>query len=76
MKELNGIKVKYSSPAVTPKDIKLGTIYTLVINKKEVYIKNNDFKKEMPLGLIKQMFTPVDGDWDEIIKEEVEYLNI
>jgi hypothetical protein len=72
MNKLVGVKMKYSSPAVAPKGINFGWIYTLKRDSRGYYIDDGNLEQVYELSLIKQMFTPIGITWDEISTEEVE----
>ena len=71
MEQLNGKLVKYTHPASPPLDIELNKIYTIVYDNKNIFIYNGNYKQDIKFGLLKQLFSLVDGDWDELLKDEI-----
>jgi hypothetical protein len=70
MNKLLGVKLKYSSPAATPKNIHLDWIYTLNFGSKGYYIDDGNLAQYISLEKIKMMFKPIDTTWDELAKED------
>ena len=71
MEQLNGKLVKYTHPASPPLDIELNKIYTIVYDNKNIFIYNGNYKQDIKFELLKQLFSLVDGDWDELLKDEI-----
>jgi hypothetical protein len=71
MEKLKGIKIQYLHPASPPLEIRMDTIYTIGLDGKKLYIDNGDQKIEIRYEVLVQLFQPVDGSWDELLKEEV-----
>ena len=71
MEQLNGILIKYTHPASPPLDIELNKIYTIVYDNKNIFIYNGNYKQDIKFELLKQLFSLVDGDWDELLKDEI-----
>ena len=71
MEKLNGILIKYTHPASPPLGIELNKIYTIVYENKKLIIINDSYKQDINFDLLKQLFSLLDGDWDELLKEKV-----
>ena len=71
MEKLNGILIKYTHPASPPLGIELNKIYTIVYENKKLIIINDSYKQDINFDLLKQLFSLVDGDWDELLKEKI-----
>ena len=71
MEKLNGILIKYTHPASPPLGIELNKIYTIVYENKKLFIFNDNYKQDINFDLLKQLFSLVDGDWDELLKDEI-----
>ena len=71
MEQLNGILIKYTHPASPPLGIELNKIYSIIYDNKKLFISNEEYKQEIKFELLKQLFSLVDGDWDELLKEDV-----
>jgi len=71
MEKLNGILIKYTHPASPPLGIELNKIYTIVYENKKLFIFNDNYKQDINFDLLKQLFSLVDGDWDELLKEKI-----
>ena len=71
MEKLKGVKIQYLHPASPPLDIKMDTIYTIGFDSKKLYISDGDKRIEIRYEVLIQLFRPVDGFWDELLKEDV-----
>jgi hypothetical protein len=71
MEKLKGVQIKYSHPASPPMEIKMDAVYTISLDSKKLYINNGDKKIEIRFEVLIQLFQPVDGNWESILKEEV-----
>jgi len=71
MEQLNGILIKYTHPASPPLGIELNKIYSIIYDNKKLFISNEEYKQEIEFNLLKQLFSLVDDDWDELLKEDV-----
>jgi len=71
MEQLNGKLVKYTHPASPPLDIELNKIYTIIYENKKLFISSDNYKQDINFDLLKQLFSLVDGDWDELLKDEI-----
>jgi len=72
MEKLKGVKIQYLHPASPPLDIKMDTIYTICFDSKKLYISDGDKRIDIGYEVLIQLFQPVDGDWDELLKEDKE----
>jgi len=71
MDKLNGKLIKYNHPASPPLGIELNIVYSIIYDNKKLFISNEEYKQEIKFELLKQLFSLVDGDWDELLKEDV-----
>jgi len=70
MEKLNGKLIKYNHPASPPLGIELNKIYTIAYENKKLFITNDNYKQDINFDLLKQLFSLVDGNWDELLKEK------
>lgn len=69
MKNINDLRVKYTSPAKCPIDIKVGVTYS-VIQENDLYFVNGE---EFSLDKLKSLFTPIDDTWESKTKVKKSY---
>lgn len=69
MNKLKNVQIKYSSPAAIPEylNVDLNGIYVIGFNNNKLYVN----EQEIEFELLKQLFSPVGEDWNELLKEEV-----
>lgn len=70
MEKLKGIKIQYLHPASPPMEIKMDAIYTIGLDGKKLFIDDGDKRIEIRYEVLVQLFVPVDGSWDELLKED------
>lgn len=68
MFNINGLKLKYYSPAYPPKGIEsIDCIFTLISKNNEFYIDNGNKEIKLPYDLIKKLFQPIEYiNWFEV----------
>jgi len=71
MEKLKGIKIQYLHPASPPLEIRMDIIYTIGLDNKKLYIDGGDKRIDIEYDVLIQLFKPIDGNWEELLKEEV-----
>lgn len=71
MDKLKDVKIQYLHPASPPFEIKMDAIYTIGLDGKKFYIDDGEKKIEIKYDVLIQLFIPIDGSWDELLKEDI-----
>lgn len=67
---MNKVKIKYTSLASPPKGVVISCKYDFGKDNKGYFYSCGQNKFYEDIEIIKALFTPVDSDWDKVLKVE------
>ena len=70
IKDLKGIKVKYTSVALPPFPININSIYEVVNYDNKIFIRNGNYKMQIDEDTLKLYFSPINTTWNKIEEKE------
>jgi hypothetical protein len=68
--KINEAKLKYTCPAVCPKNIYLDRIYSLGKDKDGIYFTDGNYVQHSDIEFIKMLFTPTNCNWKDVEFED------
>lgn len=70
---MDTISITYTSFAVAPTNIFIGKTYKFGKDDKGYYYADESKKYHDDIIFIKSLFSPIDKNWDEVLKENKNY---